>query len=252
MQNQFSRSLLFLIVLILTSPNMGRAEFRGHPDLASKAPTIKTIFVVSPLIDMYELGAGGQSEAIPEWSQAASANVRQALLNEFAKREQLHVTAWDEQVLAAALRSNYEQSLLLFNIVSEAILAHAISWQNVRPGVRTAFFPEKARSFTYSLGKDVTELAPNVDAFLFVRGFDQRSTSGRKALGVLAAIIGGGGNAARLRGGNLFTATLVDAKNGDVLWFTYTLKPFDPRDLGDAQKLAVEFMIDLPTLGQIP
>ncbi len=191
MQNQFSRSLLFLIVLILTSPNMGRAEFRGHPDLASKAPTIKTIFVVSPLIDMYELGAGGQSEAIPEWSQAASANVRQALLNEFAKREQLHVTAWDEQVLAAALRSNYEQSLLLFNIVSEAILAHAIL-ANVRSGVRTAFFPESAILHLIRWGKDVTELAPNVDAFLFVRGFDQRSTSGRKALGVLAAIIGGG------------------------------------------------------------
>ena len=252
MQDRFSRSLLCLIMLILTSPSAAHAEFRGHPDLASKAPTTKTIFVVSPQIDIYELGAGGQSEAIPEWSQIARSNVRQAPLNEFAKREQLHVTAWDEQVLAPALRSNYEQSLLLFNIVSEAILTHAISWQNVRPGVRTAFFPEKARSFTYSLGKDVTELAPDADAFLLVRGFDQRSTSGRKALGVLATLIGGGGNAARLRGGNLFSATLVDAKTGDVLWFTYTLKPFDPRDLEDAQKLVVEFMIDLPTLGQTP
>lgn len=193
MQDRFSRSLLCLIMLILTSPSAAHAEFRGHPDLASKAPTTKTIFVVSPQIDIYELGAGGQSEAIPEWSQIARSNVRQALLNEFAKREQLHVTAWDEQVLAPALRSNYEQSLLLFNIVSEAILTHAISWQNVRPGVRTAFFPEKARSFTYSLGKDVTELAPDADAFLLVRGFDQRSTSGRKALGVLATLIGGGG-----------------------------------------------------------
>jgi hypothetical protein len=89
---------------------------------------------------------------------------------------------------------------------------------------------------------------------LVVRGFDQRSSGGRKALGVATTIVGAalGAHTIPQRGGNLFTAALVDATTGDILWFSHSLKPYDLRNLGEAEQLAVEFMIDLPTLGRTP
>ncbi|HEU4684991.1 MAG TPA: hypothetical protein VFS39_10870 [Nitrospira sp.] len=50
-------------------------------------------------------------------------------------------------------------------------------------------------------------------------------------------------------GTNLFTAALIDAHTGDILWFSKSVKAYDLRERSEASKLIVEFMADLPTLG---
>ena len=200
---------------------------------------------------MFEIGAGGSLEKMAEWEQSAGANIRLSLLNEFAKREHLRVTDFDEGLIPTHLRPTYDETLLLYEKVWKAVLTHAFKWQHADPPTQALFFPAKARDFTYSLGQEVAGLAPQSDALLIIRGFDQRSSGGRKALGVVAGIIGGAGALPR-RGGNMFTASLVDSNTGDILWFSHSLKPHDLRDVEEARQLAADFMIDLPMLGQTP
>jgi hypothetical protein len=254
MPHQSIKYAIIVTLTVLTLQSVARAEFHGHPDLAAKATQIKRISILPTQIQLYEIGAGGSLEKMDDWSKTANGNIRQALINEFAKREQLSVTDFDEDSLPADLRSSYDETLLLYDAVSNAILTHTFKWQYGPPAAQAPFFPEKAREFRYSLGEAVADLPSGSDVLLLVRGFDQRSSGGRKALNVATGIIGAAlGVVAVPRGGdNMFTATLVDAKTGDILWFSHSLKPYDLRNLAEAQQLAVEFMIDLPTLGQTP
>lgn len=251
------RSVTHLIVCTLaalTVQTVALAEFHGHPDLAAKAEKIKRISILQTQIQMYEIGAGGSLEKMDDWSKTASGNIRQALINEFGKREQLTVMNFEEGSLSADVRPNYDETLLLYDLVANAILTHAFKWQTASPAAQALFFPEKAREFRYSLGDAVALLPAGSDVLLLIRGFDQRSSGGRKALGVATGIVGAalGVVAVPRRGGNLFTAALVDATTGDILWFSHSMKPYDLRNPGEAQQLAVEFMIDLPTFGQVP
>lgn len=95
--------------------------------------------------------------------------------------------------------------------------------------------------------------ALNVDAYLLVRGFDQRSSGGRKALGVGTALVGAALGVAIIpqRGENLFAASLIDAHTGDILWFSKSLTPYDLREPEEATKLVIELMTDLPTIGSL-
>ena len=131
--------------------------------------------------------------------------MRKALATEFSKREHLHVTDFEPDRLTPSQRDIYNETLLLYELVSGAIVRHAFNVQYAphQHGL-SPFFPEKARDFTFSLGKELSDLASDVDAYVIVLGFDQRSSAGRKALGVgrtlIAAALGvvavpqGGGN----------------------------------------------------------
>ena len=246
----------FLLAIFFTCANLSAAvaEHHDHPDLAKKSEHIARISLLQPQIDMFEIGAGGSLEKMAEWSQAARAHTRNAIKEEFAKREHLEFKEFDEQKLSGNARSIYDETFLLYDATSNAILTHSFIFPNAHPAVRALFFPWKAREFTYSLGKEVDSLAADVDAFLLVRGIDQRSSGGRKALGVGTAIIGTvlGVAAVPRSGANLFTAALIDAHTGDILWFSRSIKPYDLREPTEATKLILEFMADLPTLGPLP
>lgn len=255
MRHRMPHLPLSLVIILLLTPAFVRGEMQGHPNLATSAPFIKRIAVLPPQIEMFELGAGGSPEKMDEWGQTAVVNVRKALATEFSKREHLHVTDFEPDRLSASQRDIYNETLLLYELVSGSIIRHAFNAQSAPRQQRLSpFFPEKARNFTFSLGKELSDLASDVDAYLIVLGFDQRSSAGRKALGVGRTLVAAalGVVAVPQGGGNLFTAALIDAKTGDILWFTKTPKPFDLREPEEATKLALEFMMDLPALGQTP
>lgn len=254
MRHRIPHPILALVIILLT-PVFGRGEMQGHPNLAAAAPFIKRIALFPPQIEMFELGAGGSQEKMDDWGQAAVVNVRKALATEFSKREHLQVTDFEPDRLSPSQRDIYNETLLLYELVSGSIVRHAFNVQYAphQHGL-SPFFPEKARDFTFSLGKELSDLASDVDAYVIVLGFDQRSSAGRKALGVGRTLIAAalGVVAVPQGGGNLFTAALIDAKTGDILWFTKTPKPYDLREPEEATKLALEFMMDLPALGHTP
>lgn len=223
------------------------AEYHGHPDLEKKASIIKRIALLPPQIDLYELGAGG-IEKMMDWSQTARSNVREAAKVEFAKREHLLFSEFDEGRIPGNIRSVYDETFLLYNAVASAILTHAFAIPNVNPAIQPLFFPWKAREFSYSIGKEMAQFADGADAVLLLYGIDQRSSAGRIALGVGVALLG----VVPRSGGNLFTAALIDARSGDILWFSKSIKPYDLRQPEDATKLVIEFLAELPFIGPIP
>lgn len=251
-----ARAALFTSCLLLVSVSLATAEHQGHPDLEKKAPSIKRIALIPAQIEMFEIGAGGTLEKMEEWSQTARSNSRQAIKEELAKREHIQVIEFDERSLSSASRSIYDETFLLYDAASTAIITHAFVHPNAsaNPALQQLFFPWRAREFTYSLGKEVNQLGTDVDAYLLIRGLDQRSSGGRKALGVGTAIIGAalGVVAVPRSGANLFTAALIDAHTGDILWYSRSMKAYDLREPAEARKLIVEFMVNLPTLGPLP
>lgn len=250
-----TKTPLLTTFLFCTLISAASAEFHIHPDFEKRSAHIKRISLLPPQIHMFEIGAGGTLEKMEAWSQAAGANIGKAMKEEFTKREYLQLTEFDELTLSGPTRSMYDETFLLYNVISNDILTHAFSTPNVHNTHAVSvspYFPWKARDFSYSLGKEIGMFASShVDAYLVVRGFDQRSSGGRKALGVGTALVGAALGVAIIpqRGQNLFTAALIDAHTGDILWFSRSITPYDLRNSAEATKLVHEFLTDLPTIG---
>ena len=245
-----AKVLLLLTFFFFTFLSAVSAEFHGHPELERKSVQIKRISLLLTQIDLFEIGAGDSLERMEDWSQAARIHTRKAIKEEFAKREHVQLAEFDEQTISGADRTTYHQTLLLYEVVLNAIMTHTFHPPNYQSPL---FFPWKTRDFAYSLGKEIDVFASNTDAHLIVRGFDQRSSAGRKALGVGTALIGAALGVAIIpqRGANLFTASLIDAHTGDVLWFSKSLTPYDLREPEEATKLVIELMKDLPIIGSL-
>lgn len=246
-----AKTILLTTLLFFTFLSAASAEGNVHPDLTKKAEHIKRISLLPPQIDMFEISAGGSLEKMEDWSQPARTHMRKSIKEEFAKREHLQLTEFDEQAISSTARTTYNQTLLLYDAVLSAIMTHTFQSSYQRSAL---FFPWKARDFAYSVGKEIDVFAPNVDAYVLIRGFDQRSSVGRKALGVGTAIVGAAVGVVIIpqRGANLFTASLIDAHTGDILWFSKSLAPYDLRKPEEATKLVLEFMSELPSLGHPP
>jgi hypothetical protein len=81
----------------------------------------------------------------------------------------------------------------------------------------TTRLPSKEKTFDWSLGPGVLELAEEHDAdyALFVFYRDEQASGGRVAMAVLAAAVGG----YVTTGGEYGFASLVDLRSGDIVWF---------------------------------
>lgn len=245
-----AKALLLIPFLFFTFLSVASAEFHVHPEFEKKSAHIKRIALLPTRIDMFEIGAGGGLEKMEAWSQAARTHTRNAIKEEFAKREHLQLAEFDDQTIPNTALTTYNQTLLLYDVIFNAIITHTFPTPYYQSPL---FFPWKLRDFAYSLGQEIDVFALNVDAYLLVRGFDQRSSGGRKALGVGTTLVGAALGVAIIpqRGENLFAASLIDAHTGDILWFSKSLTPYDLREPEEATKLVIELMTDLPTIGSL-
>jgi hypothetical protein len=242
---KLSRIVIPLVALALLLSTQVRASelVRTHPDLASKIRVIQNVLLLPPSISMFEIGAGDTPEKMEDWGTAAQQHVVQAMETRAAT---FHLTQLDEQSLDKAARDNYDETRLLYEVVGGSISLH--TFDENRPW----HFPEKAREFVYSLGSEIQKLAPQADAFLLVKGFDQRSSGGRKALHAGRVLIGAALGVIHIprSGANLITVALVEAKTGTILWFYRTLYPYDLREATEASLFVEDVLKEFPTIGK--
>ena len=191
------RHFLFLVLLttVLTAA-AGCASvpsYRAHPELQQRRGAIRTIGLLPPVITLSEEQPRfGLNKLIEQvlWSSAAADAVARAFSEEMAA---------DHVSLATISTDDMEVKDLidLYNAVEFSIERHA--WEK-RSGemVPRETFPEKVRTFDYSLGpaREVMERY-NVDAVWIVRGFNLLPTTGTKVkegaevlLAVMAALGG--------------------------------------------------------------
>jgi hypothetical protein len=242
------RLFVAIATLVLLQPSPLRASelAKAHPDLAAKLPGIKTVLLPPPRIEMYEIGAGGTPEKMEEWGTAAQTNVSHAFSACTPPLAPFRLTELDEDSLAPAVRETYDETRLLYELVAGNITNH--TYENYSP----SYFPAKASKFVYSLGPALDQVAPTTDAILLIEGFDQRTSSGNKALQAGTMLIGLllGAVVIPRGGGNIMTVALVEAKTGTILWFYRTQYRYDLRDPSSAASFAEDVLKELTTPGK--
>jgi hypothetical protein len=186
-----------------------------HPQFEMRAKDINTTGFLSPDIKIYEFTAGGMRELRDDWCATGKENVQSAVMECLREKPFAIKPITIDKDLEEELADIYA----LYRAVSTSINTHT------RPGDHQ--FPEKVKNFDYSIGSVEKILRRyEVDALLFVYGYDEISTAGRKVLKVvgiiastaLAAAAGGGPIIAPRSGITLMSVALVDS-SGSILWY---------------------------------
>jgi hypothetical protein len=171
-------------------------------ELRRDRPVTKVL--IMPLdVELMELTVGGYPEPRADWTDAAIAHMKPALL---AERSALRLEAVDFKDDNHPPGDDVFQVSNLHGAVGAGIL---VSF--VQP------LPTRQGKFEWSLGPKVTELSRHYDAdyalFVYVR--DSYSSDARKAAMVAFALLG-----VAIPGGiQLGFASLVDLKTGEIVWF---------------------------------
>jgi len=209
----------------------------NYEEREARAEKLKTVLLLTPDITINSLSAGDVKEEMPEWSNAGRANVIKAV--------EVALESNGRKVKILDPNTTYLDTVSgvksLHLAVMESIYDHTI----YEPGNMNVF-PQRIEHFDYSVGP-VRELlnAYRADGMLIVRGQDNISTSGRKALGVVNFL--NPFSQKQLGGMTFLEATLTDSK-GDVLWFLlkWNAGDYDLRDPAEADKFVKDVFEDFP------
>jgi hypothetical protein len=161
------------------------------------------VLLMPPDIRYYLVTAGGVPEPHAEWTEAARKNFSVAVQG-FAEGIGTNLHALNDADMTP-LEVRYRK---LHEAVGLSVMMHHFGTQRL---------PHKNKTFDWSLGPGVSELADEYDAdyALFVFYRDEQASGGRIALAVIAAAAGGYASAGSEHG----FASLVDLKTGDIVWF---------------------------------
>jgi hypothetical protein len=206
-----SALLLFLVGCV-------PAAYVTHPNYAHRVGQFKKVSLLPPRVDVFEIGAGGVVEKIDDWSQAGTQNVLRAFEVELASRKGIEVNVFDPRGLPDSLRSELDQTQLLFDAVVASVVPHLY-------GIAPQRFDDKRTNFDYSLGIDTAKLnTGDTDAFLVIKGLDHISSGGRQALQLTTMLAAAALGVVVIPQGGVtaMNVALVDARSGDIIWFIST------------------------------
>lgn len=213
--------LSMLSLFSLTACVTTRGIPSNYDERTARAAQLQSVLLLTPDITVNSLSAGDVKEEMPEWSEQA-----RALVIEAAKAE-MKARGRELKILdpKTRYRKTVDEVKDLHLAVMGSIYEHAI----YEPG-NMNIFPQRIEHFDYTIGS-VEELlkAYKVDGMLIIRGEDNISTSGRKALGVVKYL--NPFSQGQMGGMTFLEVTLTDA-GGDVLWFAlkWNAGDYDLRD----------------------
>jgi len=168
--------------------------------------------VLMPLdIELSELTAAGLKEPKADWTEAARANVTKALEGYLAKHN-LQLGQYRRPGDARSANRDIQLEKL-HATVGATILVHHYDQMNR--------LPTKAGKMDWTLGLAARDMGTQQQAefalFVFLR--DSYATAGRKAAVVASSIISIIGTPRVAGGERVGFASLVDLRNGSVVWF---------------------------------
>ena len=226
-------ALYALSVFSIFLTGCATAGFLAHPDLAQRISGIKSIALLPPRIDVYELGMIS-SGRVAGWSDTATANISDAATLQLKSLARIQ----SERVLTDSLSDAQKDELRdvqsLLDAVRTSVQVHVQGGTEQR-------FPAKQSDFDYSLGtfNEITK-STNTDAFLLLQGVDHITSPGHRALNaallLTSAAAAGGARMVLIPIVNLGTtwvsASLVDSRTGDILWYRNEMSTggYDLRD----------------------
>ena len=187
----------------------GEESFRTPPGFAQRMKNIRTIAIFKPDIKMFEISTGGVKELRQDWCDECCLKVQTAFVTAFQQ------FGYDLKMLDQAQDSSQDlrEIMFLYGDVVTSVLRHAYDGPNL--------FAAKKSNFDYTLGPIDTLLEPaGADALLLVRGIDEISSEGRKAMQTFGVLVGlaAGVVVTPSMGKTVMIVGLVD-RSGDLLWF---------------------------------
>ncbi len=228
-----------LLLTVFGCATLPAHRYRAHPEFETRSTQIHAAGILSPDIKIYELTAGGVRELRDDWCKIGKETVGQAAGECFSERQvQVKIIPIEKES-----EEELEDILALYRAVSSSILSHTYGDNP---------FPEKVKSFEYSIGPIDSFLKRwESDALVFIVGFDEISTSGRKALTAAAMVLGALAGVVMLPGGGLTVVSMaVVDPSGDILWYNVrgSHGGHDLRDPESTRQLLKAIASDLPGL----
>lgn len=169
-------------------------------------------------IEIHRLTAGGAIEEVPEWTEESKKSFDSAINSYIEKRNNLQLTTL--QKLTDEEQKILDEHIALYDVVGPAAFFQGSTWKH------------KKENFDYSIGSGLSFLKEKTgsDTALFINAVDIRSTGGRAALMVGAALLGVG----IPMGGSHAYLSVVDLETGDILW---TTNAETPGSFNDSKKI---------------
>jgi hypothetical protein len=172
------------------------------------------LVVMRPYVSVGSITTGGLVEPRAEWTEQARGHILAALRAQQAGRGGRTMVLESRAGVPGMTDQQVADLERLFDAVGGAIAVHRYA--------RVTLPTKRRQGLDWTLGEDAVALgrATGMDYALFLYATDAHASSGRTALQVLGiagcfigfcAPQGGGGQAAY--------ASLVDLRNGDVVWF---------------------------------
>lgn len=198
-----------IIIFIFLFTSCSTTVFKKHLDADNKINKIKKYLLITPDINIYEFTAGGMHELRDDWSEQSVKFTKESLRNEFSS-----IASNLKEISIDKTDNDLRNLSALYEAVSRSINQHVLGPEGMR-------FPEKSKNFVYSIGSTEKLLKEHdADALVFVYGFDEVSTGGRAALGMLGVMTGVlTGVYVMPRGGITFVSIAVIDREGNVLWY---------------------------------
>lgn len=178
------------------------------PGFAS-IPKGSTLLLMPLDVELFSLSAGGITEPRADWTQSANAHMHSALNGRFVE------LGLSKRELSEADADDFAEVSALHAAVARSIALHHVQGGDLA-------LPTKQGKLDWSLGDAVQPIRDRsgADYGLFVWVRDSYASAERKltmfALAVLGVGVGGGFQTGY--------ASLVDLKNGQVMWFNRLLR----------------------------
>ena len=171
MKNKHKKSLPFLSILCISMMLFGCAQpaYRAHPEFQTRARNINTLGLMPSYIKVYEVSGPGLIELRDDWCVISTKNVVNALIRDLKdKNYKIKTLISDREI-----EEEMEEIRALFGVVNKSIQLHTYGPQ---------LFPEKEKSFKYSLGSVGKILQRSgADSLVLVSGLDHVSKGGGTA-----------------------------------------------------------------------
>ena len=222
--------VLSVVLIVFVLVGCAQTQVRHKADHYEPQKSV-SVLLMPVDIELSALTTGGVKEVRADWTATAEKFISEALRRQLAQHEDKLLEYIEPQNLEDMRK--HTQIIKLHGVVGQMIMLHSMSPAMIPP--------TKKNSFNWSLGKEVSSLreASGADYGLFIYLRDSYSTAGRKALIVASAMLG-----VSVAGGTqMGFSTLVDLRDGSIVWFNRILKQTGDLRTEEAAYNAVEELI---------
>lgn len=212
------RRILITAVIVCLSTVVW-AQFE-HPDLKSGKLTIKNVIILPPSVKITKNGVKSNEEMIEESHQIEDA--LPPLIGAVLQERQCMVD--DKPLAPSALAGDPDLKYAVADLQKR--------FDEIFPQLLKK--PKDVRKGRFTLGDEVAKLNPggSVDALVFVRGFGSVTTGGKFLLSAVAGYA--------QYSGTTYYITLVDARNGSVLYHGVASQGGNPAKNPNGSKKSIE------------